>query len=587
MSEDQEEQIKMAEDLLFSDKKSSSPSKNLFFGEFSNQQIIPYPEPEADELEFTRSFLEKLEVFLDQNMDPEKIDLEATISDELIKGLGDLGMMGLTIPTEHGGQNCSQYTYCQAMKKIAARCGGTAVFINAHQSIGLRAILLNGTEKQKSTFLKKLSSGEMLAAFALTEPEAGSDAANVQTRAVYDPEKKAFIINGEKRWITNGGIAGVLTLMCKTEVEGKDKVTAFLVTPDLPGFKVTEKAIVKCGIRGTTTSKLAFENMVVPEENILGGLGQGLKMALTVLDYGRLTFGASCTGAAEFLLQRTVEHAKTRVQFQKPLCSFNLVKQKIARMAAYTYAMDATTFLTAGFFDRDDEDVMLETAILKVFASDSLWMIVNEAIQIHGGKAFFCDEPFERMMRDARLNMIGEGSNEVLRVFIGLVGMRDVGLELKKFTDLFKQLLSHFNDIITFAWDRTRKSFISQPLECKSTELQEDCLQLGKDLSHFHRSVLKVLAKYKESVVDQQIDVNRIATASMSIYTSMAVLSKLDSDIQKHGVGNAQVQEDLKKGHLYIKLAHSKTSRSLRSLHHPVDELEVQLSDLLTDLKSD
>src|SRR5262249_51221552 len=205
-----------------------------------------------------------------------------------------------------------------------------------------------------------------------------------------------------------------------------------LVTPDMPGFQVIDARMPKVGIRGTATARLAFKDMAVPAENILGAYGKGLKVALTVLDFGRTTFGATCTGVAKECLRAAIRHAKTRVQFKQPLAEFELVKKKIAYMAACAFAMEATVAQCAAFIDRGAEDYMVETAMLKVWSTDVLWQIVNDTIQIHGGKAYFTDQPYERWMRDARINTIGEGANDVLRSFIALVGMRGVGEKLKQ-----------------------------------------------------------------------------------------------------------------------------------------------------------
>ena len=225
--------------------------------------------------------------------------------------------------------------------------------------------------------------------------------------------------------------------MARTPVPGTDRtaVTAFLVTPDMPGFRVVEPRAEKLGIRGTATGKLAFDDMVVPGENVLGPLGKGLKVALTVLDFGRTTFGACCTGAAKTCLDLAIAHAKTRRQFGRTLGGFELVQSKIARMAAWTYAMEAMTRVTAGLIDRGLDDYMLETAMLKVYSTEALWTIVNDAFQIHGGAAYFTDRPLERMLRDARINQIGEGANEVLTSFIAMVGMRGPGEHLRDVRD--------------------------------------------------------------------------------------------------------------------------------------------------------
>jgi acyl-CoA dehydrogenase family protein 9 len=246
----------------------------------------------------------------------------------------------------------------------------------------------------------------------------------VQTTATPTEDGSAYILNGMKHYITNGGIAQILTVMARTPTpDGKGKVTAFLVTPDLPGFEVVEARAPKCGIRGTATGKIRFTNMRVPKENILGQIGRGLQAALTVLNYGRVTFGATCTGHAKACIKAMTEYAKKRKQFQQPLAEFQLVQKKIAFAAAHCFAMEAATAECAAFIDSGFPDYMLETAMLKVFATEYLWPIVVDTMQVYGGKGYFSDLPIERWMRDARINMIGEGANEVLKAFIAVVGL--------------------------------------------------------------------------------------------------------------------------------------------------------------------
>ncbi len=359
----------------------------------------------------------------------------------MIDGLARLGVLGMTAPEEFGGRGFTQSGYCRIMEVIGGHCASTAVFVNAHHSIGIRALLLFGTAEQKARWLPPLARGEKLAAFALTETEAGSDASNVQTQAVPSDDGRTYRLTGTKRYITNGAIADVLTVMARTPDPkgGESKVTAFLVTPDMPGFEVVEARMPKCGIRGTATARLAFHDMPVPASNVLGPVGKGLKVALTVLDFGRTTFGASCTGAAKACLAAATRHAARRRQFGRPLADLELIKKKLAFLAASAYAMEATTYETAALIDRGAEDYMLETAILKVSSTEMLWQGVYETLQVHGGQGYFTDEPYERMMRDARINTIGEGANEVLKAFIALVGMRDVGEGFKATLDGLKR----------------------------------------------------------------------------------------------------------------------------------------------------
>src|SRR5213075_3385333 len=425
-----QKEMQQAEELLFTGPQALGFVKGLFQGHFVSDWVMPYPRIPATQQTELNQTLSELRKFLDEHLDAPEIDRQADIPRDVIDGLGRVGVLGATAPQEVGGHAFSQMANCKILEEIGRRCASTSVFVNAHHSIGIRALLLFGTHEQKQRWLPKLSTGEQLGAFALTEREAGSDAANVQMQALPSEDGSHFVLNGEKRYITNAAIADVLTVMARTPVPGSDKtsITAFLVTPDMPGFEMLEARMPKMGIRGTATGRFALRDVKVPKENILGPPGKGLKVALTVLDFGRTTFGACCTGAAKTCLRLASEYAHSRRQFGRTLGEFELVKKKIARIAADAYAMEAMTTVTGSFIDRGLEDYMLETAMLKVFTTERLWECINDVFQIHGGAAYMADLPLERMMRDARINQIGEGANEVLTSFIALVGMRGPGM---------------------------------------------------------------------------------------------------------------------------------------------------------------
>lgn len=583
-----DQQRKLVEELLFSEKKKPSFAKQLYFGIFDAKQVFPYPKISSEEQKQTEAFLSQVEDLAQKEIDPDWIDRHAEIPERAIRALGDLGVLGMTISKEYGGLGMSQNAYCRAVEEIAKRCGSTALFINAHQSIGLKALLLFGTDEQCKRWLKPLAKGEALAAFALTEPHAGSDASGVETRAVYDAAKNAYIINGKKQWITNGSLAQVLTVMAQTTVDtpkGKqDKITAFLVTPDMPGFKVAAPSLEKVGMRGSKTANLEFQNMEVPAANILGPLGGGLKVCLTVLDYGRTTFGATCTGAGKMLLQKAIDHSRSRYQFKRPIGSFGLVKEKIARMSALVYAMEATTYMTAGFVDAGVEDFMLEAAILKVFASDSLWSILYDTMQIYGGRSFFTDAPFERMMRDARLNMIGEGSNEVMRAFIGVVGLRDVGVSLQGVAEAVKSPIEEMSILKQFSINLFSR-LSTPPVPVQSPLLKEEAAMLGKAVRRFGFSILRLLGKYREGILEKQMELDRIATSAIALYTTTAVLSKLDADLTEKGSDHQVLENDILSAKLYCRLAMDKLKNSLDTLFDNHDDFIEKVSDHITGIK--
>ncbi len=574
-----EQQIQQAEEILGDRLADIGFAKGLFFGQYLGDRLLSYPHLEADER--TGELVQRLRDFCAREVDPVAIDRQAIIPDSVVHGLGKLGVLGACLPTSCGGLAMSQVSYCQVLEVLGAHCGSTALFVNAHHSIGPRALVLFGTEEQKTRWLPKLASGEWISAFALTEPEAGSDAANVQTTATPKPDGSGFVLNGQKRWITNGGIAQVLTVMARTPTpDGRDsKITAFLVTPDMPGFEVVEKRMEKMGVRGTATGRLAFRDMFVPRENVLGQLGKGLKVALTVLDFGRTTFGASCTGAAKYCVARAVEHANRRVQFGQTLGSFELVKEKLAYMHAGAFAMEACTYQTAALIDSGEGDFMLETAMLKVFATETLWKILNDTFQLHGGTAYFTDQPFERMVRDARINTIGEGANDVLRAFSALVGMRDVGLELKAILDAIYYPIGNLSRIGRFAGRKLGSLLVSPTVSVRSSELEPDAAKLGKLVSLVGQNVERLLRTYQLGIVDRQYQLGRVADAATELYVSACVLNRLDALLREHGGNGAEHRLDLESGRYYLLTAGRRIRRAMTDLWSNDDDATSALAN--------
>ncbi len=569
LDELQQKQLRQAEELLFSGPQEVGFAKELFFGRFHQPAIFPYPRLSAAERATGDAAVAEVKSFVAAHIDPAAIDRNADIPVETIRGLGRAGVLGATVPPEFGGRGLSQQNYCRVVEVIGGHCASTAVFVNAHHSIGLRALQLFGTEDQKRTWMKLLASGEKIAAFALTEPEAGSDAANVRTTATPTADGKGFVLNGQKRYITNGGIAQVLTVMARTPDPGDPdgKVTAFLVTPDMKGFEVTEARMPKCGIRGTATARLAFHDMFVPRENILGPYGKGLRVALTVLDFGRTTFGASCTGAGKFCLAKAIEHANTRKQFGKTLGEFDLVKQKIAHAAANLFAMESATYHTAALIDAGAEDYMLETAMLKVFASDALWTVVNDTLQIYGGAGYFNDQPFERMMRDARINMIGEGANDVLRCFIAGVGLRYLGQELL--------------DVSRHPWRAGLLRRPKPPIPVAHSRLQPAVSQLAHQIVQFARACLVALIRHREDVVNQEYVLAGLGDTAMELFMSSCAYSRMMSILAHPNHDAVQTNRDLQAGILYMKSAHRRNARRLADLRDNDDAEQTRTANAL------
>ncbi|XP_069949119.1 complex I assembly factor ACAD9, mitochondrial isoform X3 [Cherax quadricarinatus] len=417
--------------------------KNLFLGKF-DKKMLTFPEVlDRDQHELLHEMIAPIERFFIEKVDGAKIDKEASIPPETLQGLKELGLYGQQIPEEYGGLGLGATEYAR-IAEILALDGSIAVTLAAHQAIGLKGILITGNQEQKKKYLPRLACGEWTAAFCLTEPSSGSDAASIQSRATLSKDGKTWLLNGSKIWISNGGSADLLTVFAKTpEVqpngEVKDKVTAFIVERGFGGVSSSTPED-KMGIRGSNTCEIHFENTPVPIENVLGEIGGGFKVAMNILNSGRFSMGSSGAGIMKKMIGWSMEHAVTRKQFGHHLSEFALIKEKFARMSVAVYAMESMAYITAGVLDsHKNADCSVEAAIVKVFSSESVWHWGSECLQILGGMGYMKPYPFERYLRDARVLLIFEGTNEILRLFIALSGLKvaepENQLELARLAD--------------------------------------------------------------------------------------------------------------------------------------------------------
>ena len=404
----------------------------LFMGRFHRERIVPYPEQREEDRRIGDEYLAQVEAFLRANIDPDLVDKTGEIPPEAIQGLARLGCFGMKIPKAYGGLGLSQVNYNRTIALVASYCGSTAVWLSAHQSIGVpQPLKLFGTDEQKHRYLPRLAAGA-ISAFALTEPDVGSDPAKMKTTAVPVDDGNAYVLNGEKLWCTNGPKAEIVIVMARTPslmVNGKERkqITAFIVERSLPGFEVTHRCDFM-GIRGIQNGLLRFTNLKVPKENILWGLGQGLKLALITLNTGRLTLPAGCVGAAKRCLTIARRWTNERVQWGSAIGKHELIAAKLADAAALTFAMEAVTWLSSALVDQGGADIRLEAAMTKLFCSEASWRVIDETLQMRGGRGYEtaaslrgrgeAGYPVERMLRDARINLIIEGTSEILRLFL-------------------------------------------------------------------------------------------------------------------------------------------------------------------------
>lgn len=405
------------------EKEWSRPSfaKQLFLGDFRLDLVHPVPALSEEATKRGEEYIRSLRRFLDAQVDPALIERTALIPDDVVKGMAELGSFGITISEEYGGLGLPYLYYCRALMLVGSYCPALATLLSAHQSIGVPQPLKQfGTEEQKREFLPRCARGE-ISAFLLTEPDVGSDPARLATTAVRDGDD--YIIDGVKLWTTNGVIADLLVVMART---GK-KISAFVVEGDSPGITVQRRNSFM-GLRGIENGVTKLSQVRVPARNLIGREGEGLKIALTTLNTGRLSLPATCAGSAKWAVKIAREWGNARVQWGRKVGQHEEVARKIAFIAATAYALEAVCDLTARMADDQRNDIRIEAALAKLYASEMAWLAADELVQIRGGRGYETAEslaargergvPAEQVLRDLRINRIFEGSSEIMRLLI-------------------------------------------------------------------------------------------------------------------------------------------------------------------------
>jgi alkylation response protein AidB-like acyl-CoA dehydrogenase len=546
-------QIQEAQEMLGPDPSSMGLVKNYFWGRFRGDLLLPHPEQPADETARCDQMLAALDKYLREEHPSHQIDRDQEIPDWVIRRLFEIGVLGMTIPREHGGSGFGITSYNRILERIGRSCGSTAVIVSAHQSIGCKALMLFGSDEQKHRYLPRMAK-DTLSAFCLSEPNVGCDAGGQETRCERSADGTHYILNGEKKWATSGALSGLFTVMAKQRIKDpktgkeKDAVTALICTPDMEGVEIFSRNRSKCGIRGTWQARIRLTNVKVPKENLLHKEGKGLNVALTCLNYGRCTLSAGMLGGATYALEQGTKWAQYRHQFDRPLGEFGQVREKLARMSAYCYAMDAMLYLTTAFLDRHDEDIMLETAMCKVFCSEMGYRTVNDCLQIMGGESYMTENDVERIWRDSRINTIVEGANEVMLQFLFGYGSKQLGewmlgVRAKPFSHLGSAMQLGLQLFLGFRPAAPRIEGLHPRLAAYGTTLSN----LIREFAHQVRMMFK---EHEEKLVTNQLIQSRLALASMWIHAIACSLSKCDRNLRQGLDGDALAGEMATMDHL-------------------------------------
>jgi acyl-CoA dehydrogenase family protein 9 len=512
----------------------SSFAKALFLGEIHEEMVFPFPKPKAEEQDKIRGLNNSLRG-LAEGWDVREWEEKRWIGDDVVSQLGEAGLCGLYVPEEYGGQGLSQTGYCRVFETFAQIDATLSVVMGVHQSIGMKGIVLFGSDEQKGRWLPDLASGRKLAGFALTEPEAGSDAYNVQSRAVRQSDG-SWLLNGEKRYIGNGGKGDVFVTFARAEVNGKDRHIALIVEKGMKGFEVGER-FDTMGLRGNDLRRLHFNDVKVPPENVLGEPGEGFHIAMHILNNGRLSLGTGSVGATKGLLDRAIAHVKERRQFGRPLGDFELVQDKIAWMVSYLFGLESMTYLTCGMVDAGVPDYSLESAICKVSGTEFLWYATNRVMQLKGGEGYMRTEPYEKILRDIRIFPIFEGANDVLRAFIALTGIKPVSEELSGLGELgLNDPLGSIGVVIDYVSGRLQREVRPDRIGEAHPELKGHADAVSDQVKELRDVTEKLLRKHRKEIVERQFQQKRLSDAISDIYAQIALLSRVSSILEEQGV---------------------------------------------------
>ena len=558
----------------------ASAVKQLFFGSILEEHLFPYPQIRERDREMLGAMTDAIDQFLSgKAADLKQYDRDAAQPPEFIQALREMGLFGLIIPEEYGGLGLSNGAYARVLGQTSSHDTSVSLTIGAHSSIGMKGLLLFGTEAQKQQYLPKLATGEMIAAFCLTESGAGSDAASIRTKANRNDDG-SWTLSGEKLWITNGGIADFYTVFARTDTP-EGKITAFIVEAGWPGVSHGPHED-KMGIRASSTTTVAFADVQVPAANVLGPIGKGFKVAMSILNSGRTGLGGGAVGGMRSLLRLAAAQASERKQFGQSIAEFGLVREKLAQMAVDCFAAESTVWMVAHLIDSGCSDYSVEAAISKVFASEAVQRASYEALQIAAGNGFMREFPYEQITRDTRILSIFEGTNEILRLYIALSGLKGVGETLGELQaavgHIFNDPIKGFGVLGDYTARRVREATgygidrIRHPLSPSLRRLATTCEKYAVELS---QASDRLLRSHGKKIADQQHAQKRIADIAIDLFVGLCVLSRADSLVRQ---SHPAADEAVAIAGLFARQARRRMARNVRGLQRNEDELVERLA---------
>lgn len=566
--------------------KNLSPAKALFRGEIIAPALWPFPQMDPQQQEILNMVVESVDRFLaDKQDDFREWDRTGVQPQEFIAEMRELGLFGLIIPEEFGGIGLSNSGYSRVLQQSSRYDSSASLTIGAHSSIGMKGLLLFGTDQQKKEYLPRLASGDLIAAFCLTEPGSGSDAASIQTKAVKDSHGD-WILNGEKIWITNGGIADFFTVFARTE-GGGGKISAFFVERAFAGVSIGEKED-KLGIRASSTTTVAFSDVKVPAKNLLGNEGKGFKIAMSILNNGRTGLGGGAVGGMKTCIALAAKQAMERKQFGQSIAEYGLIKKKIAKMTVDCFAAESVVWMVGHYIDSGYSDYSTEAAISKVFASEAMFRAANESLQIAAGSGYMKELPYERIFRDSRILTIFEGTSEILRLFIALSGIKDAGRLLQELGSavegIFNNPIKGFGLLTDYAGRRiTNMTSLGQKriIGAVPEELRDDALIFEKYSLELGRMTDVLLRRHGKAIINRQLALQRTADVSIDLFVGLCVLSRVTAMTADD---SEQYRQAISIAHLFSQQAKRRMNRSLRAMLRNEDESNKSLATHICDV---